>query len=381
MLNFPLDKKKKHVTKCHVTHGKMSHLDPKQIPIKKKPFSAILRHKFIQRIELVIPEELYVTIEEKFFTKHHTSPNYCRVIIPLLALLERDFFNEYIKKGLSSIFVVPFLFPSSPLFFTDSVCFLVGNILMLSEGRIGAENVYLLKDGKLSLHLDKQSYESAGLVGKPENDKAERYLKNRWLVEIDLRCPSMQHGKKGFDRIVYAFENVLKNPVTWLFCDLGSSNLVSDPLDKHFPVKKTAIPQVTRDVIVQIPSLKPPIATDPEFNTDFYYYAMELHEWFSLVMLDSPRINKDDEIDPVLSRYSPPGQTSVARLVKVVWRGFIPPPWIHRLFVEVFLATPREQWFTINVCGFPETVLGESKDSMILKPANKSREYVLWETI
>lgn len=130
-----------------------------------------------------------------------------------------------------------------------------------------------------------------------------------------------------------------------------------------------------------MPSLKPPIATDPEFNTDFYYYAMELHEWFSLVMLDSPRINKDDEIDPVLSRYSPPGQTSVTRLVKVVWQGFIPPSWINRLYVEVFLATPREQWFTINVCGFPETVLGECKDSMILKLANNSREYVLWETI
>ena len=41
------------------------------------------------------------------------------------------------------------------------------------------------------------------------------------VVEINLRLPSMLHGKKGFDRIVYAFKNVLKTPVTWLYCDLG----------------------------------------------------------------------------------------------------------------------------------------------------------------
>lgn len=41
-------------------------------------------------------------------------------------------------------------------------------------------------------------------------------------VEINLRLPSMLHGKKGFERIVWAFKNVLVNSVTWLFCDLSS---------------------------------------------------------------------------------------------------------------------------------------------------------------
>ncbi len=40
------------------------------------------------------------------------------------------------------------------------------------------------------------------------------------VVEINLRLPSMLHGKKGFDRIVYAFKNVLTTPVTWLFTNL-----------------------------------------------------------------------------------------------------------------------------------------------------------------
>jgi ribonuclease P/MRP protein subunit RPP40 len=31
----------------------------------------------------------------------------------------------------------------------------------------------------------------------------------------------MLHGKKGFDRLLYAFKNVLTQPVTWLFTDLA----------------------------------------------------------------------------------------------------------------------------------------------------------------
>lgn len=45
------------------------------------------------------------------------------------------------------------------------------------------------------------------------------------VVEIDLRLPSMLHGKKGFDRIEHAFKNVLTNPVTWLFHDLGVTRM------------------------------------------------------------------------------------------------------------------------------------------------------------
>lgn len=49
----------------------------------------------------------------------------------------------------------------------------------------------------------------------------ERKLKN-WItvVEINLRLPSMLHGKKGFERIVWACTNVLNHSVDWLFCDL-----------------------------------------------------------------------------------------------------------------------------------------------------------------
>lgn len=70
------------------------------------------------------------------------------------------------------------------------------------------------------MFLDKETYERAGLVGKPYGAKGNRGLKPRWVVEFDLRSPSMFKGKKGFDRLVYASKNVLNEPLTWLFCNL-----------------------------------------------------------------------------------------------------------------------------------------------------------------
>lgn len=47
------------------------------------------------------------------------------------------------------------------------------------------------------------------------------------VIEINLRLPSMVHGKKGFERIVWAFKNVLDASVSWLFHDF------SEKLDSH----------------------------------------------------------------------------------------------------------------------------------------------------
>lgn len=44
-------------------------------------------------------------------------------------------------------------------------------------------------------------------------------------IELNLRLPSMLHGKKGFERIVWAFKNVLNQSLAWLFCDLDPKDL------------------------------------------------------------------------------------------------------------------------------------------------------------
>jgi ribonuclease P/MRP protein subunit RPP40 len=49
-------------------------------------------------MELIVPEELYEIIKSDFLTKVE-APVYSRVTLPLQALLEGDFFNEFIKRG------------------------------------------------------------------------------------------------------------------------------------------------------------------------------------------------------------------------------------------------------------------------------------------
>lgn len=147
-------------------------------------------------MEVILPKSTYDACKEEF--SKITKPAYSRVTMPLSAILEGDFFTEYIKKG---------------------------NVSMLSQGVHGVDNVFSLREGILTLALEKESYERAGLIGKPDGAKGSRGARARWVVEINLRLPSMLHGKKGFDRIVYAAKNVLNKPLTWLFCNVGDSGL------------------------------------------------------------------------------------------------------------------------------------------------------------
>lgn len=54
----------------------------------------------------------------------------------------------------------------------------------------------------------------------PEANYFKRKLISMTVIELNLRLPSMLHGKKGFDRIEWAFKNVLNQSLAWLFCDL-----------------------------------------------------------------------------------------------------------------------------------------------------------------
>jgi ribonuclease P/MRP protein subunit RPP40 len=91
-------------------------------------------------MELILPEELYEILRSGFLAKLKT-PVYSRVILPLQALLEGEFFNEYIKRGEK-------ILSSSRLQDLSKRFVLVGNVLMLSEGGVGAKTLYSLRNGK-----------------------------------------------------------------------------------------------------------------------------------------------------------------------------------------------------------------------------------------
>lgn len=51
---------------------------------------------------------------------------------------------------------------------------------MLSEGKTTIGNLFTLREGILDLYLDRETYERAGLEGKPYGNKGDRGSKPRW---------------------------------------------------------------------------------------------------------------------------------------------------------------------------------------------------------
>jgi ribonuclease P/MRP protein subunit RPP40 len=161
---------------------------------------------------------------------------------------------------------------------------------------------------------------------------------------------------------------------------IGHKAIAPDPLDAHFPTWRTVSPGASQSIKVKMPSIKPPTEVDPSYGADFEDYAVDIHEWLSLVLLESPRINSDDKIDSFLTRYVAPGDSfKDTMLVKVTWQGFMSPSWAHKIFVQMLLAVPKDEWFAYCVVGFGDGPLGESKVCTILKLPDAPNEFVSWE--
>ncbi|GKZ29056.1 ribonuclease P protein subunit p40 [Aspergillus brasiliensis] len=327
MLDFEDDASKRE--KCFTTIGQLpAFIDPKQPPTKRSPFSAILGHPFVHTVEVILPKDIFSRVQPQL-----QRLRYARVFMSLSSLLEGEFFNTYIKTG---------------------------NILMISEGRSGSDSVFTLKDGILKLELSKEIFERTGLTGKPVRSGGRKHAKERFVVEINLRLPSMLHGKKGFERIVWAFKNVLTQSVAWLFFDLTtSSGGVSEDdlsLKGNQPQIIDCQPVITEHSNILSPPLPGPDITDESREAaELEDHCNELSEWLAMVSLESPRVYVNDHVDPYLSRYSVPDSYNAksTNLVSLKWRGFIPSRWIVELMVALLKETAPKftapyAWFALS---------------------------------
>ncbi|KAF9895415.1 hypothetical protein FE257_000321 [Aspergillus nanangensis] len=331
--------------KCYTTIGRLpSFIDPKQPPTTKSPFSAVWGHPFVHTVEVILPEEVYSTIEDSIAAKFKKL-QYARVFMSLSSILEREFFNTYVKSG---------------------------NVLMISEGRPGSDNVFTLRDGILKLELGKEIFERTGFTGKPIRSGGRKHAKERYLVEINLRLPSMLHGKKGFERIEWAFKNVLNQSVAWLFYDLSPESSGVAEGDKSL---KGNHPQIidcevipTHRPNILVPSFSEMNITEQSLEEDLKESCDELSEWLGMVTLKSPRVLQNDDTDPYLCRYSVPGieEPEPQNLVSLKWHGLIPPRWIVQLIITLLKGTNSstsavDTWFALNATALGRDAV-EGKD-------------------
>ena len=104
------------------------------------------------------------------------------------------------------------------------------------------------------------------------------------------------------------------------------------PITKHHPATNQISPQRRITPEIRVPDLRPPPSSCPD--DDFEDWAVDIHEWLGLAAIESPRIRRDDAIDPFLSRYRVLGELGRDHtLVTLTWTGFIPALWVRQLFV------------------------------------------------
>ncbi|PWY80624.1 hypothetical protein BO70DRAFT_315846 [Aspergillus heteromorphus CBS 117.55] len=329
MLDFEDDTSRRE--KCYTTIAQLpAFINPEHPPTKRSPFSTILSRPFVHTVGIILPKEVYSNVQNSLESKIQKL-RYARVFMSLSSLLETEFFSTYIKTG---------------------------DVLMISEGRSGSDSVFTLHDGILKLELSKELFERTGLTGKPIRSGARKHAKERYAVEINLRLPSMMHGKKGFERIVWAFKNVLTQSVTWLFFDLASESngIAEDDLSlkgNHPQILNCEVSSTELGSTLVPPLHKiyiPGEAREEELQDQCY----ELSEWLAMVSLGSPRVAPNDEVDPFLCRYSVPDadEAQASELVSLKWRGLIPPRWILELFVTVLRETSKDSnastWFSLS---------------------------------
>lgn len=210
------------------------------------------------------------------------------------------------------------------------------------------------------------------MVSKTRFCNRFKRLTKHEAVELNLRLPSMVRGKHGFERVVWAFKNVLKDSVTWLFYDFNGNNDGTGPIAQHQPKAMSLKPGLESFSGALIPE------PTQEIHERDHDLVNELLEWLTLAAMCSPRTQRKDKIDNYLSRYRVPGDADLTAdsmscttqdLVRFRWHGFIPATFIKTLILAAF-KTLGAEWFALTAAGF------DGKSYSILQRKNHT---MTWE--
>ncbi|KIW13387.1 hypothetical protein PV08_08575 [Exophiala spinifera] len=361
-------------TKVHVTSGSLPpYISPSEAPTKKAPWRTVRNVGFVQTVTATLPEELYDIIWREIEASLAIH-KYSKVIMKLEDVLQGDFFNGYIKRG---------------------------NILMLSEGEPGVDEVFSLRQGVLRLELAQEVYKRAGLQGVPIRSGGRKHVKSRYVVENNLRLPSMLRGKKGFDRLLWAAKNVLNRSLCWLFVDLSPNKESEEdqrPINAHHPNVQSLSPLIQTVRNVQFPlTLTAPISTfpGPRPPEEIQESIHDLFEFIDMLALASPRVQTTDSVDSFISGYrvpdppesdkgsAPVSGTRSASVKVVTWAGLLPAQWTldilcaiikHSRAKDLSRLDRSAQWLGLTVTAHKAEPVGQTDGyTVLLRPVAESK--------
>ncbi|KAG0044669.1 hypothetical protein BGZ83_010106 [Gryganskiella cystojenkinii] len=289
-----------------------------------------------KKVQVFLPTAPSEAILAALACKLFQDAHYYHAHVPLSLLLTSGFM-QHIRNGMVAISV------GNNIDCQDVVCL---------DGR-----------GNLILSLTKDSYEQLGINGAPSKFYPNR---QRYVVKIDMRAPSMVPGKPGFDRIKWCFENTLVTRFPMLLASVDE-NGVSLPIEfpqnaraarLSYNVKSTHLENIL------IPDTSA-IRTIGKNDLRWRKNVLELYEWIGMVGMQSDRIITGNSIDPFLCVYSPPLQTSVDPALSsgciIEVSGFIPAAVVNQI-MDVLRSDSilgsiigEPSWANMTVWGFQDS--------------------------
>lgn len=332
-------------TRCTFTTAS---IEPGDSLAKRRPAGSFRSKDFIHRVD-VISSDCWTAAMEQL--TQSTPIRYYRVKATLSQLFEKTFFTEHVQTG---------------------------SISMLSEGSATSGNTFVLCKGKLNLYLDRETYERSGLSGKIDERNGNREMRSKWYVTYDLQSPSMQHGKRGFDRLLYGCRSISDQTLNWV-CTLEISSEKPTTLGQLPYTEVLSKPVVSRHIETHrvITPTIPGLEDNGRCGQDT---AAELYEWISLVRLQSPRILHKDSLDAYISRYSvpdcPPGNTRVGH---ISWDGLLSSSWVSTMASALMASCPEASWFAISATDAVAGGLGGKSEITVLKPPGQNSRFLMWD--
>ncbi|CCJ30391.1 unnamed protein product, partial [Pneumocystis jirovecii] len=201
------------------------------------------------------------------------------------------------------------------------------------------------------LSLTKETYEKAGLVGKLS---AFSKTRSRWNVTLDMRDSSMKKGKKGFNRILWSFENNFPKDFSFKMSALNEGDIKVIEEIVGLPTRPVHFEEYE---LGQIPC---PSFSYPEKIYDLNLnkiirreWAIEIYEWLALVSLRADKLKTQDNIDPYISIYHISNALK-EEVITFLWSGMISCTWISNLWTSL-LNIQDMNWFSLTVSGFEDS--------------------------
>ncbi|XP_056453767.1 ribonuclease P protein subunit p40-like [Gadus chalcogrammus] len=222
------------------------------------------------------------------------------------------------------------------------------------QTRIDEDNCFaLLPNGKLVLSVDKDTYETLGLEGKPS--QYQRRPAGRYVVSVDLKDRTMSPGGKGHQRVLKALTE--HNPLS---CDLllsqhlpGDESPALQSLLSNHKLSEHR-PRVSTHVMTSLPC--PTLVTSDLQGEQQSCDPQSFLEWLGAV---DAGVTFEDESGGYLSTYEcPQPQTVVDSAVRCSVTGLLLPEDIYHL-LDVLRRSVLEPklapWLALTVHGFQDS--------------------------